>query len=175
MDRKYLRKKIQQLLKDANIPGVGQDVFSMRSIPTGVDSLPLILLYPKNETLDRFDEAPKRYRRSLDMIIEIQTVHDDDELLTDEMDDLAAKVEQVIEDDIVIEADVEHIELKTVAYDTEGDGQSPIGAVKMTYEIEYITEPRSEVAHPDFNQADAVWNANGHPDDSTKDTIIMNP
>lgn len=174
MDRKSLRKKIQTLLKDADLPGVGKDVLTMTSIPSSIENLPVILLYPKNETIDRFDESPKRYRRSLDIIIEIKTMHDTDELLTDEMDDLTSLVEDIIENDTTIEKEVEHIELKSVNFDTEGAGQSPIGSVKMTYEIDYITEPRIDPEFDSFDNLNATWKANAHESDDAQDEIDFN-
>lgn len=175
MDRKYLRKKIQDLLKAGNIEGIGKDVFSMRSIPSSIEELPVILLYPKNENISRFDESPKRYIRSLNIIIEVITTDDNDEILSDELDRLSADVEKIIEKDTEIESCVESIELQSVIYDTEGDGQSPVGSATLTYQIDYITEPREEGPLADFNTAGAEWHANDHIDNDTNDTIIVNP
>ena len=175
MDRKYLRKKIQDLLKTANIDGVGNDVFSMRSIPSSIEELPIILLYPKNEGVSRFDEAPKRYLRSLNIIIELITVDDSDECLSDTLDDLSAAIEAAIEKDVDLESCVESVELTSVVYDTEGDGQSPVGSAVLNYQIDYITESRDDFTHADFNQADVTWHANDHLDDDTKDIIAINP
>lgn len=175
MDRKYLRKKIQDLLKAANIEGLGTDIFSMRSIPSNIENLPIALIYPNTETITRFDEAPKRYMRSLNVVIEVITLDDNDECLADDMDRLASDVEKAIEDDIEISGCVESIELQSVNYTTVGEGQSPVGSVIMSYQIEYITEPRSKFTHPDFNTGDVTWHANDHLDDDTKDSIDLNP
>ena len=175
MDRKYLRKKIQDLLKKENIDGIGQDVFSMRSIPSSIEHLPIALLYPKNETVSRFDEAPKRYLRSLNMMIEVITTNDDDECLTEDMDDLAMLIEQAIENDTEIESCVESIELSSVVYDTAGEGDSPIGSVVLNYQIDYITEPRDDFSMADFNNASTTWKVNGQEDDDAQDLIDINP
>ena len=175
MDRKFLRKKIQDLLKKSNIDGIGQDILSMRSIPSSIEHLPIALIYPKNESVTRFDEAPKRYLRSLNIMIEIITTDDNDECLSEQLDDLSAAVEQAIENDTEIEAVVESIELTSVVYDSEGDGQSPVGTAVLNYQINYVTEPRPEFTHADFDTADTTWHANGHTDDTTKDTISINP
>ena len=175
MDRKYLRKKIQDLLKKSNIDGIGQDVLSMRSVPSSVEHLPIALIYPKNESITRFDESPKRYIRSLNIMIEIITTDDNDECLSEQLDDLSAAVEKAIEDDIDIEKVVESIELTSVVYDSEGDGQSPVGSAVLNYQIDYVTEPRSELNHGAFNTADVTWHANDHTDDDTQDTISINP
>ena len=175
MDRKYLRKKIQDLLKRSNIDGIGEDVFSMRSIPSDIELLPVALIYPKNENIDRFDESPKRYERILNIMIEVIVTDDDDECLSDSLDDLSMQVEKAIEQDIEIEKCVESIELQSVTYDTAGEGQSPVGSAVLNYQIRYITEPRENFSHSDFNTADVTWNANEHTDPDTKDTIDLNP
>lgn len=175
MDRKYLRKKIQDLLKAGNIEGVGKDVFSMRSISSDIEELPIILIYPKNENISRFDESPKRYLRTLTIIIEVISTDNNDEILSDELDRLSSDVENVIEKDLEIESCVENIELQSVIYDTEGDGQSPVGSATLTYQVDYITEPREDGPLSDFNTAGAEWHANDHSDNDTNDEIIINP
>ena len=50
-----------------------------------------------------------------------------------------------------------------------------MGSAVLNYQIDYVTEPRSEYTHADFNQADVTWHANEHTDDDTKDTIALNP
>lgn len=175
MDRKYLRKKIQEVLKDANIESIGSDVFSMRSIPSSIEELPIVLIYTKNESINRFDEAPKRYMRSLNVLIEVIVTDGNDECLSDRLDELSSLVEQAIEKDNTIEVQVETIELQSVVYDTEGDGQSPVGSASLNYVVEYITEPRGESLLPEFETADVTWNANQHIDPDTKDLIDINP
>lgn len=175
MDRKYLRKKIQDLLKRSNIEGIGKDVFSMQSVPSNIEALPIVLVYPKNENISRFDEAPKRYLRTLNIMIEVILTDDDDECLTDGLDDLSSEVEKAIEQDTEIESCVESIELQSVTYDTASEGQSPVGSAVLNYQIDYITEPRDDFSHPDFNTADVTWNANDHTDPDTKDNIDLNP
>ncbi len=171
MNRKYIRKKIFDLLKNASLPGIGEDVFSMRSVPTSVESLPVALIYPKDELIDRFDESPKRYARALSITIEVISTHDTDDCLTDELDDLAEAIESVIENDTTLELEVESIDLKAVIFDQESDGQSPIGSAKITYDITYISEPRSEGSLPYHDTTHVGWHANEHEDEDTKDII----
>lgn len=175
MDRKYIRKKIQEHLKNSNISGVGKDVFCMRSIPSNIESLPIILLYPKNETITKFDEAPRRYIRGLSMMIELITTDNNDECLTDEMDDLTLLIEEAIEKDIELKSCIENLELQSVVYDTAGEGDSPVGSATITYLIEYITEPNIRDSFADFNTAATTWKPNGHEDDSAQDVIELNP
>lgn len=164
MDRKYLRKKVVQVLKDAKIPYIDQDVFSQRSVPSNIDSLPVALVYTKTMQADRFDESPKRYLKDLDVMIEVVTQNDDDECLADEMDDLSILVENAIEDSIELEKCTEYINLKTVINDTEGDGQSPTGSSILTFTIGYVTEPRTAWVLPDLKTIQTTYKANGNED-----------
>ena len=164
MNRKYLRKKVVQVLKDAKIPNIDQDVFSQRSVPSDVDSLPVVLVYTKTMQADRLDESPKRYIKDLDVMIEVVTQHDTDECLADEMDDLSMLVEKAIEDSIDLEKCTEYVNLKTVINDTEGDGQSPIGSSVLTFTIGYVTEPRTDWVLPDLKTINTTYNMNGNED-----------
>lgn len=171
MDRKYLRKKIVQVLKDAKIQLIDQDVFSQRSVPSSIDSLPVALVYVKTMSADRLDESPKRYIKNLDVTIEVVTQHDNDECLADEMDDLSLAVEKAIDDSIDLEKCTEFVNLKTVLNDTEGDGQSPTGSSILTFTIGYVTEPRTDWVLPDLKTIDTNYNFNGNDNKNTQDTL----
>lgn len=173
MDRKYLRKKVAQVLKDAKIPHIDQDVFTQRSIPTNIDTLPVALVYTKTLIADRLDESPKRYVKDLDVIIEVITQNDNDECLADELDDLSLLAEKAIEDSIELEKCTEYVNLKSVINDTEGDGQSPIGSSILTFTIGYVTEPRTDWIHPDLKTISTTYRANGNEDDTAQDLITF--
>lgn len=171
MDRKYLRKKVVQVLKDAKIPLIDQDVFSQRSVPSSIDSLPVALVYAKTLSADRLDESPKRYIKNMDVMIEVVTQHDDDECLADEMDDLSLLVEKAIEDSIDLEKCTEYVNLKTVINDTEGDGQSPTGSSILTFTIGYVTEPRTDWVLPDLKTISTTYQVNGNEDEDAQDIL----
>lgn len=164
MDRKYIRKKVVQVLKDAKIPFIDQDVYSQRSVPSAVDSLPVALVYTKTLSAERLDESPKRYIKIIDVTIEVVTQHNDDECLADEMDDLSLSVEKAIEDSIDLEKCTEFVNLKTVMNDTEGDGQSPSGSSILTFAIAYVTEPRTDWILPDLKTIGTTYNINENED-----------
>ena len=138
--RKEIRKTVESVLKRAKIPQVDQDIFSQRSIPTEHETLPIILLYPKTENIDRNDHSPKSYQRVLAMEIEVQTTADNDSILADELDDLAQYVEDAMESSKELIELLNELDLKSVVYDTESDGSSPIGSVRLSYDLEYFTD-----------------------------------
>lgn len=174
-ERKKIRKRVEKLLKDAKIPKVGQDVFSQRSVPTEHESLPVILLYPRNESIERNDHSPKTYQRTLNLEIEIQTTHDTDDLLADELDELAQAVEDVMEESNDLEGlgCVNQLDLISTLYDTEGEGFSPIGSVRLTYAIEYFTE--EGLADKDlvpFKKAKTDWHLEDETDEKDAEDVI---
>lgn len=177
MIRKYIRKKVQQVLKDANIQGVEQDVFCRKSSPHDDNELPYICIYGNTESANRFDEAPKRYLRSFEIVIEAITTHDDDEKLSDELDDLSYAIELALESDKVLqglEADVngqcyEDTEITSVQYDTQADGSGPIGAVRLTYAISYVASPYTESIPDVFGKVESEWKIGDHGDNKAVD------
>lgn len=173
MNRKSLRKKVIEVLKAANNDLFGQDVFDQRSVPTNIELLPVILVYSKNTSVERFDESPKRYMESVDITMECVTQHDDDSLLADELDDLAAAVEKIIEDNYYLEENCESINLKSIIVDTEGTGQSPIGSAKVTYTFEIVNEPRQDVIHDDLKTLDNNWQINDNENNDAKDRLTL--
>lgn len=108
-------------------------------------------------------------------MIELITTDNNDECLTDEMDDLTLLIEEAIEKDIELKSCIENLELQSVVYDTAGEGDSPVGSATITYLIEYITEPNIRDSFADFNTAATTWKPNGHEDDSAQDVIELNP
>lgn len=182
MKRKFLRKKIQEVLKGANIPGVGQDVFCRKSTPHEEQSLPYIIIYADSESSERFDEAPKRYRRNYQITCEIVSVHDTDEELCDELDDLSGMVESAIENDEVLQGwkpydndgnCLEDTEVVSVQYDQEGNGQQPSGSCRVSFNIEYIDAPITKKVLSPFKGLDTKWEIGDHGDNQAEDTIDL--
>lgn len=151
MDRKSLRKKVTEVLKAANIPYIGEDVYSQRSVPSEKDTLPIILVYSKSESIEEFDNSPKSYRKDIDIVFEIVSVADDDEELADGLDDIVLGVEKAIEEDLFLEENCESVQLKSIFTTTESNGSNPIGVTRVQYTFTLITPARSEPELPDLN------------------------
>lgn len=174
MDRKFLRAKVVQVLKDAKIKGIDQDVFSRRSIPTNVDTLPVALVYTKILNAERLDESPKSYYKSLDITIEVPATHDNDECLADLLDDISLDIEAALENSIDLEKCTQSVDLQNVIYDEQPEGGSPIASVKITFTITYFAEPRKDAfVYPDFKTAHTQYNINGNEDGEAVDDIDL--
>lgn len=169
-ERKKIRKTVERILKAAKIPLVGNDVFSQRSIPTDHDELPVILIYPRTENVERNDESPKSYQRNLSLEIEIQTTANDDSQLADELDDLSQCVEDVIEGSKELADLVNDLDLKSTLYDTDSEGSSPIGSVRLNYDLEYYTdEARDDEDLVPFKRAHTDWHLEGDEEKDAED------
>lgn len=168
--RKYFRKRIISILKDAQIATVEDNVFSWRSIPDSINELPVIIVYGKNEISSPLDESPKSYEKQFEVTIEIKTMATDDEELNDELDDLSQLVEDLIEADFDLErqALVNH---SGTQYQTEPDGQSPVGSVMMTFVITYKKNARNESDLDDLKTIASKWNVNDNSEVSPEDVI----
>jgi len=180
MIKKYIRKKVQQVLKAANIKGVGQDVFCRRSFNASEEELPLILVYANQNIKEPFDSSPKSYKNMYEIVIEVMTAHDSDEELCDEMDDLEYEVEQAIENDPILRGwqplhkDGQYLE-ETIAggtqYDSQGNGSSPMGAVRMNFVSVFIEDPSNKKAIDDFLGVDIEWNIGDHGTNKAIDKV----
>lgn len=178
-ERKRIKHKIVEILKSADIPGIGQDVHAQRSIPTEQESLPVALVYIRSEPVTRENESPKVYQRTLNLDIEIQSTHDTDAELSDELDDLAQYVEDAMEgaDDLMNMVHIGTKDLKLIndfdlintAYETESNGSSPDGSVRLTYNIEYYTDEDRPGVLNEFKRFETQYNINGNEDGDSKE------
>jgi hypothetical protein len=173
MNRKSLRKKVVEILQAANIPGVEQDVFPNRSIPSNIDRLPVILVYSKNAPVERRDESPKSYIINQDIVIECITQNSDDEKLSDELDDLSDAVIKAIEDDFFLEENCEEVSLTSLITDTEGEGQSPAGSTKVTFTMAINYYPRLDIVHDDLKELDNNFKINDNQNNDAKSRVIL--
>jgi len=177
-ERKRIRHKVVEILKKAQIPSVGESVFSQRSIDTDQEELPAINLYTLSESSERENESPKTYQRNLTLEIEITSTHDNDELLADELDDLAQFVEDVMEgsDDLYNlthgnskDKLINDYNLINTEYETQGNGSNPIGKVKLSYAFEYYTDEDRPGILKNFERMETQYNVNGSTDSDAKE------
>lgn len=178
-ERKRIRHKIVEILKNAKIPEVGDDIFSQRSVPSNHETLPLILVYNKSEDSERFQHDPKTYKRNMQIEIDVQSQHNSDAELADELDDLAQFVEDAIEgayEDLFNFKNVSDNEklineynLVTTLYDTEGAGMNPVGSVRLIYDFEYYTDEDRLKPLPDLKTMGTQYNVNGNTDGDARE------
>jgi len=168
--KRKIKEEIQKLL--LNKTGAQSRVSISRSIPTDAQDLPAILIYSTGENVDRFNEAPKNYRRTLNVNLEIIAAGNDDDHLDYILEDIGDKVEELMELDETLGGLANKLELSGSSYQSEPDAQSPIGSLVLAYQIEFFTDAPlpGSVCLDDFKGADTKWKVGHH--DSSPDNVV---
>lgn len=178
--RKTIRHAIADVLK--NNTDAGEHVYASRTRPIPASALPAILVYSNDEAIELHNEAPREYRRTLTLGIEIVARADDD--LDDTLDDIAEQVERIISENQT-PGGADTLLLNGVAITLTKDGDNQHGSCILTYDTIYYTLDVSEgVAGPGvpadnvlapFETGGVTWRPNGATEDSpqAKDEITL--
>ena len=173
MERKFIKRKVQEVVRSARIDGIGDSVLFARSIPTSVDELPIALVYIDAIDVEKFDEAPKSYLKALHLTIEIVSQDNTGDCLSDELDDIALKVEKAIEGSVDLERKCEAVILRGVNYSYDGDGDTVIGSAKVNYTFSYIENAKeTDIVLPDLKTIHTTTKINGN-EQGASDTIEL--
>jgi len=168
--RKKIRKAIQSILKNKTL-AEGR-VYTNQSTASWAEDLPIILIYARSEDLDVFNEAPKEWKRTINWAIEViakgpeDPIEDDGcDLLEDIIDDIAEKIECELSRDDTLNCTVDEVNLASVEFAYEGDGETPIGSARLIYQTtHYTSAPESidkQANVTDFKSAEIDWSV-GH-------------
>ena len=186
--RKTIRKKVVEILK-GNISEIGDNVFPNASVPPWHKELPIILVYTEKEGANKYAQAPKELERELDIRIEIIATGPEvnKELVTpgvnksleDILDDIAEKVENLLDVDDSLQDTVSESSLTNTELEYDAVGGSPIGSCRLTYTATYYTmSPRNTDGQPntdkDFTSNKVEFNIGD--DENTReseDTVIQ--
>lgn len=143
--RSLIRNTVKTLLKGAT--SVGDSVYTNLFRHISEEELPVIIIYSKSEPVERFDEAPKSYLRTL--ILNIEVIVKGGENLDAEaaLDKITEEIEQLIEKDDSLGTYCDknkktcyvanRTELQNTEYTFKPEGQSPVGLATMTYAVQY--------------------------------------
>lgn len=144
---KHPRTLIRQAVKDrlvAQLPLVDPRISEARisihrSTPLFAAKLPAILIYTRDE---RIEDAPSshpgiRYRK-LELSVEVIT---SGEAAIEDADTLAQAIETILDADETLGLLVQGTRLTRTEVDHDGDGDTPVLAARMTFEVSYWTKP----------------------------------
>ena len=110
-----------------------------RSTPLFAGKLPAILIYTRDERVEDQPNADPGLRyRKLDLSVEIITSGD---AAAEEADLLAQAVEAILDLDETLGLLVEGTRLTRTEVDQGGEGDTPILAARLSFEISYWTKP----------------------------------
>ena len=118
-----------------------------RSTPLFAGKLPAILIYTRDERIEDQPNADPGLRyRKLELSLEIIA---SGEAAAEEADTLAQAVEAMLDADETLGMMVEGTRLTRTEVDQGGEGDTPVLAVRLTFEISYWTQPsETEAALP---------------------------
>ena len=166
--RKSIKEKITEIIKGKT--DAGESVFASRSIPTDINDLPVVLIYFKNEGVEIFDESPRRYKRVANFTVECIVSGNDDNDASNKSEDLLSQVEDSLAIDETLGCLVSDSWLGNVQFQSEPDGQSPIAATVLTYNVKYFKNSSPKDDAPDYLRSNVGWQV-GHHDESSDETI----
>ena len=176
--RKKIREAIKALL--VNKTPSADRVWTNRPNPLSLrpgqkstrEQLPAILIYTKVEDAEVFNEAPREYLRTVEVIVEVAAAMND--TIDDTLDEYAEQIEDIILEDDSLGQDPQYPNdpRERVAAETRiirtnlviaDGGEIPIGAAIITFEVDYYKyspgEPSTE--RPPFKTADIRYNQEG--------------
>lgn len=162
--KRKLKEKLKALFLER--AGVKERVYISRSVPTGIEETPVILIYSPNETVEVNDQSPKTYDRNLQIKVECICQGNTDDDLDFDLEVMAQRIEDLIEFDDTMGGLVQHTVLTGVEYQTEPDGQSPMGAAILTFDFQYYTTAVPGATLRDFEGINTKWKV-GHNDVET--------
>lgn len=110
-----------------------------RSTPLFAGKLPAVLIYTRDERIEEQPHADPGLRyRKLELSVEIIASGD---AAAEEVDVLAQAVEAILDADETLGLQVEGTRLTRTEVDQGGEGDTPILAARLSFEISYWTKP----------------------------------
>jgi hypothetical protein len=140
--RTIIRQAVATRLS-ANLPEVDSRINESRvnvhrTMPLFPGKLPAVLIYTRDESIEREPNTDPGLRyRKLHLDIEIAASGKD---AAEEVDALALGIESILEEDETLGNMVEGIRLTRTEIEHDPDGEVPVTAARMSYEIMYWTQ-----------------------------------
>lgn len=169
--RQLIREKVAALLLDAT--NAGKRVWPSRTRHFEARRLPAIGIYTLEDAATVADASPRRYDRTVTVVVEILATADDE--LDNVLDVLAAQVEAVLLADKTLGgvADDSAMGKTSIGFAAADEGEQPFACLAMEFEADYTTRPGLvDAATLDaFKTAHFDWDL-GSPDPDGPDGVI---
>lgn len=151
-ERQLIREALLEML-EGNLEGV-KLLKANRYLPiwNSDDLLPAVLIYTRSESAEIFVAAPRQYKRTIQLAIEIVAYANDklDELL----DKITRDIEKLIFVDDTLKGTANDCILTGIESDLNVDGERPIGANRLLFDVTYLTFAPEEQRLKDFEGVD---------------------
>ncbi|WP_251976718.1 hypothetical protein [Salinicola avicenniae] len=120
------------------------NVWASRALPVWNGSqglravMPAILIYTRSEQAEIFNEAPREYRRVLQIGVQLHVLGAEN--TDDRLDALAAQVETQLLHDETLNGTCSDLRLFDSEFTFTDDGEHEMGAARLTFEATYFDE-----------------------------------
>jgi hypothetical protein len=175
--RELIRKQAVAVLLGAT--NAGASVYASRVRPlisNGWQSeLPAIIVYTMDESSEIFNQAPREYRRRVELVVEIHA--EGNESLDDTLDTLARQAERLLLMDDSLGGTANDLQLKRSRMVLLDQSEQLTGACRLIFEAEYFDRHPDDLFNqslPDLNTVTTEYsldNAQPNPADRAKSII----
>lgn len=176
--RKAIRHAAVALMK-AEVAALGGRAYGNRAEPLSDQStMPVCLVYTTSESVE-VEGSPREYRRKTELVFEVvtrSTAVAENANLDDELDDLAAAVEQaVFRDEELLGSACDTILQRVEGPEMESDGRQLVGAVRVVFEAQYVEDPYTSKTYDAFEGVNVTYDVGPEPDGNPEatDTIEL--
>lgn len=137
----HVRKTIREYFGTqlTGLTTTGANAFESRVYPMQSAKLPAILIYTTTESSQEQAFSSKRVQNRL-LSVEVQGFVRAISNFDDTLDLIAKEVEVAILDDPTLGGLAINTELTSTQADYSGDGEQPVGTIRLTFDVQYRTE-----------------------------------
>ena len=137
----HVRKTIREYFGTqlTGLTTTGANAFESRVYPMQSAKLPAILIYTTTESSEEQAFSSKRVQNRV-LSVEVQGFVRAISNFDDTLDLIAKEVEVAILDDPTLGGLAINTELTSTQADYSGDGEQPVGTIRLTFDVQYRTE-----------------------------------
>jgi len=137
----HVRKTIREYFGSqlTGLTTTGSNVFESRVYPMQSAKLPAIIIYTTTESSEEVAFSSKRVQNRM-LSVEVQGFVRAISNFDDTLDLIAKEVEVAILDDPSLGGLAINTELTNTQADYSGEGEQPVGTIRLTFDVQYRTE-----------------------------------
>lgn len=147
-DRKLIRQKVADILTTPGITGI-VSVFKNRQQRVAAEELPALIIYTKSESAEISNVAPREYKRTLKLAVDIAYMDKDAARPDDFIDDTAQEIEQRLFRNETLDGLASDLFLSDTEIDFNTDSENETGLCRLTFDVIYYT--KAPIEQPNLN------------------------
>lgn len=136
----HVRQQIREYFESqlGGLTTTGSNVFASRVYPVASPKLPALLIYTQSESIEEHSFSGRRTQnRTLSVIVEgyVRGISGFD----DTLGNICKEVEVALLDDPTLGGLAINTQISSSEADYSGEGDQPIGTIRLTFEVQYRT------------------------------------